>query len=68
MRTPESKGVAEGVPEVDATDGCFPIPTAPGLGVKLNEGFIAEHQSEGAFFDLFQHDWQFRQGTKKLQA
>ncbi len=62
------KGVAEGVPEVDAADGCFPLPTAPGLGVKLNEDFIAEHPSEGAFFDLFQHDWQFRQGNQKPQA
>jgi galactonate dehydratase len=59
------KGVATGVPEVDPADGCFPLPTGPGLGIKLNEDFIAEHPSSGAFFDLFQHDWQFRQGTPK---
>jgi galactonate dehydratase len=59
------KGVAEGVPEVDAADGCFPLPTAPGLGVKLNEALIAEHPREDVFFDLFQQDWQLRQATRK---
>jgi galactonate dehydratase len=62
------KGVATGVPEVDPSDGCFPLPSGPGLGVKLNEDFIADHPSSGAFFDLFQHDWQFRQGTPKTQS
>ena len=62
------KGVAEGVPEVDVADGCFPIPTAPGLGVKLNEAFIADHPRKDVFFDLFQHDWQFRQATQKPQT
>jgi hypothetical protein len=33
--------------------------------VKLNEDFIAEHPHEDVFFDLFQHDWQFRQATQK---
>jgi galactonate dehydratase len=55
------KGVVEGMPEVDAQDGCFPLPTAPGLGIKLNEAFIAEHPRKAVFFDLFKDDWQFRQ-------
>ncbi|MBO0778790.1 MAG: mandelate racemase/muconate lactonizing enzyme family protein [Ktedonobacteraceae bacterium] len=55
------KGVVEGLPEVDATDGCFPLPKGPGLGVKLNEAFIAEHPRKDVFFDLFKQDWQYRQ-------
>jgi galactonate dehydratase len=54
-----------GAPTVDAADGCFPLPTAPGLGVKLNEEFIAAHPRKEVFFDLFQHDWQFRQAEAK---
>jgi galactonate dehydratase len=55
------KGAAEGLPEVDAADGCFPLPTGPGLGVKLNEAFIAEHPHEDVFFDLYAENWQYRQ-------
>ena len=44
-------------------DGYFSLPTAPGLGVKLDVDFVAERPSTGAHFDLFQHDWHFR-GTK----
>ncbi len=59
------KDAIEGAPTVDAADGCFPLPTAPGLGVKLNEAFIAEHPRKEVFFDLFEHDWQFRQAALK---
>jgi galactonate dehydratase len=62
------KDAVEGAPTVDAADGCFPLPTAPGLGVKLNEAFIAEHPRKQVFFDLFEHDWQFRQATLKEKA
>lgn len=55
------KGAVEGLPEVDAVDGCFPLPQGPGLGVKLNEAFIAEHPRKDVFFDLFKPDWQYRQ-------
>ncbi len=58
------KNIVTGMPEVDAKDGCFPLPTGPGLGVKLNESFAAEHPREDVFFDLFEQDWQFRQAKK----
>ncbi|GCE31016.1 dehydratase [Dictyobacter alpinus] len=59
------KDVVTGMPEVDPTDGCFPLPTGPGLGIKLNEDFIAAHPREDVFFDLFKDDWQYRQATQQ---
>lgn len=59
------KDIIEGAPEVSAEDGCFPLPTTPGLGVKLNEALAAEHPRQGVFFNLFEHDWQFRQATRQ---
>ena len=56
------KDVVTGMPEVDRADGCFPLPQGPGLGIKLNEDFIAAHSRKDVFFDLFSKDWQFRQG------
>ncbi|BCL78208.1 hypothetical protein ccbrp13_06730 [Ktedonobacteria bacterium brp13] len=56
------KDVVTGMPEVDNADGCFPLPQGPGLGIKLNEDFIAAHPRKDVFFDLFSKDWQFRQG------
>ncbi len=59
------KEAVTGMVEVDPADGCFPLPTGPGLGVTLNEAFVAEHPPTGAFFDLFAEDWQRRQtGTR----
>jgi galactonate dehydratase len=59
------KDLVEGAPEVDKEDGCFPLPTAPGLGVKLNEALAAEHARQDVFFDLFAQDWQFRQAKQQ---
>jgi galactonate dehydratase len=58
------KDVAPGLPEVDPADGCFLLPTAPGLGVTLNEDFIKEHPRQQIAFNLFEKDWQYRQATK----
>jgi galactonate dehydratase len=59
------KGAVTGMVEVDAADGCFPLPTGSGLGVTLNEAFVAEHPPEHAFFDLFAENWHRRQaGTR----
>jgi galactonate dehydratase len=55
------KQAAPGLPEV--IDGYFSLPTAPGLGVELDTDYIAEHPTQGAHFDLYAEDWQFR-GTK----
>ncbi len=46
-------------PEV--VDGYFSLPEGPGLGVTLNEDFIAAHPREHMHFDLFSEDWHKRQ-------
>lgn len=55
------RNAAPGLPDV--VDGSFELPTFPGLGVKLDRDFIAEHPGHGAHFDLYAEDWQFR-GTR----
>ncbi|HEX5943186.1 MAG TPA: mandelate racemase/muconate lactonizing enzyme family protein [Anaerolineales bacterium] len=57
------KEAVTGMVEVDPADGCFPLPTGPGLGVTLNEAFVAEHPPEDAFFDLFAENWHQRRGA-----
>jgi galactonate dehydratase len=54
------KEAAPGLPEVDPVDGCFPLPTAPGLGVTLNEAFVNEHPMEDVDFNLFREGWHRR--------
>lgn len=53
------KQSAPGLPEV--IDGYFALPTAPGLGVTLNEDVIREHPHADIHFNLFAEDWQKRQ-------
>ncbi|MBK8033224.1 MAG: mandelate racemase/muconate lactonizing enzyme family protein [Chloroflexi bacterium] len=55
------KQAVTGLPEVDAADGCFSLPTGPGLGVTVDEKFLAEHPRQEVFFNLYQDDWHFRQ-------
>lgn len=56
------KQAAPGLPEV--VDGYFALPEKPGLGVELDVDYVREHPSQGAHFDLYAEDWQFR-GTKE---
>jgi galactonate dehydratase len=53
------KEAVTGFPEV--VDGYFPLPQGPGLGVTLDEDFVAEHPRQGVHFDLFAADWHKRQ-------
>jgi galactonate dehydratase len=53
--------VATGLPRVDPADGCFPLPSRPGLGVSLDWDAVAEHPPESVNFDLFKDGWQHRQ-------
>ena len=55
------KQAVTGLPEVDAADGCFSLPTGPGLGVTVDEKFLGEHPRQEVFFNLYQDDWHFRQ-------
>ena len=55
---------APGVPPV--VEGYFDLPSAPGLGVELNEEVIREYPyGESQHFNLFRDDWQKRQVTKR---
>ncbi len=62
------KDAVEGLPEVDAADGCFPLPSGPGLGVTLDEDFVAAHPREQVFFDLFEENWQHRQARQSTSV
>lgn len=55
------KEAVTGMVEVDPADGCFPLPSGPGLGVRLDEAFVAEHPPSTGFFNLFAENWHRRQ-------
>jgi galactonate dehydratase len=56
------KESAPGNPEV--VDGCFTLPSGPGLGVTLNEDVVAEHPAQKLHFNLFQDEWHKRQAVR----
>jgi galactonate dehydratase len=56
------KACEPGVPEV--VDGYFPVPTAPGLGVWLDEEELARHPRRAVSFNLFQDGWERRQAER----
>ena len=47
-------------PRVDASDGCFPLPEGPGLGVRLNHDACAAHPRTGGRLRLFEAGWERR--------
>ena len=49
-----------GSPRIDAEDGCFALPTEPGLGVKLNHEAIAAHPRTNVHFNLMAEGWETR--------
>jgi galactonate dehydratase len=53
--------VAPGLPRLDESDGCFPLPQGPGLGVEINWDAVAEHPPEPLHFDLFRPGWERRE-------
>jgi galactonate dehydratase len=53
-------GLATGLPPVDPEDGCFALPTGPGLGVTVDWDAIAEHPREPIHFNLFELGWERR--------
>ncbi|MGH9213586.1 MAG: mandelate racemase/muconate lactonizing enzyme family protein [Acidimicrobiales bacterium] len=52
--------VVEGAPTVDVTDGCFGLPTAPGLGVRLDPAEAAKHPRTHSHFNLVEEGWEHR--------
>ena len=55
---PFVKEAARGVPDV--VDGAFPLPTAPGLGITLDEAVIAAHPRRPVHLNLFGDQWHLR--------
>jgi galactonate dehydratase len=52
--------VVEGAPTVDPVDGCFALPTVPGLGVRLDHAAAARHPRTHAHFNLVEEGWEHR--------
>jgi galactonate dehydratase len=59
---PYVKQAAPGNPEV--LDGCFPLPSGPGLGVTLDEEIFRAHPKQAVHFNLFKEDWHKRQASQ----
>jgi galactonate dehydratase len=47
-------------PAIDPVDGCFPLPTEAGLGVRLDHEAFAEHPRTHAGIFLFNDGWERR--------
>jgi galactonate dehydratase len=52
--------LVEGAPQVDPADGCFALPTGPGLGVRLDREAAARHPRTGVHFNLVEAGWERR--------
>lgn len=52
--------LAPGAYRVDPADGCFAVPTAPGLGVRLDRAAAAVHPRTRAHFNLVREGWEMR--------
>lgn len=52
--------LVHGAPAVDPVDGHFAIPTAPGLGIRLDHEACARHPRTNAHFNLVQTGWERR--------
>jgi galactonate dehydratase len=52
--------LAAGAPRIDPADGCFPLPTEPGLGVRLDHAKVAQHPRTGVHFNLMLDGWEQR--------
>jgi galactonate dehydratase len=55
--------VAPGLGEI-GEDGCFSVPTEPGLGVSIDWDAVAEHPRTRVVFNLFAEDWHRRQAQR----
>lgn len=57
---PWVRTLVDEAPTVDSADGCFPLPTKPGLGVRLDHEACARHpRTHGRLF-LFSDGWEQR--------
>jgi galactonate dehydratase len=56
--------IVTGAPYVNPKDGCFDLPTTPGLGVTLNRAACLEHPRTGGRLALYSAGWEKRQDIK----
>lgn len=59
--------IVQGAPRIDPADGCFPLPTAPGLGVTLNREECEKHPRTGGRLALFDEGWEKRVAIETYQ-
>jgi len=52
--------LVSGAARVDQADGCFGLPTEPGLGVRLDREACAAHPRTGVHFNLMADGWERR--------
>ena len=52
--------LVDGAPRVDPADGCFGLPTGPGLGVRLDREAAGRHPRTGVHFNLVEEGWERR--------
>jgi galactonate dehydratase len=52
--------LVDAAPSVSATDGCFALPSRPGLGVVLDHDVCAAHPRTGGLVTLFEPGWERR--------
>jgi galactonate dehydratase len=64
---PWLRDVAPGLPDI-GSDGCFPVPMAPGLGVTIDWDAVAEHPRQAFSFDLFADDWHRRGAQAEIRT
>ena len=57
---PWVRDLVDNAPSVDAADGCFGVPAAPGLGVVLDREACAKHPRTDAHFNLVEPGWERR--------
>jgi len=62
------KDMAPGLPEVDPSDGCFPLPTGPGLGITLDAEFCEAYPAQDVDFNLFRENWHRRDARVSEKA
>jgi galactonate dehydratase len=60
--------LVDAAPAIDALDGCFPLPTGPGLGLRLDHATCAEHPRTHAGIFLFNDGWEHRGDDSSVPA
>ncbi|MFC0529909.1 mandelate racemase/muconate lactonizing enzyme family protein [Phytohabitans kaempferiae] len=61
-------GLVSAAPTVDAADGHFAIPTAPGLGIRLDHEACARYPRTNAHFNLVRDGWERRNPAVSAQV